>query len=172
MVATGNVDQLIFHAYLRCLQWRCWLGSRKAIRPVKKLSSEVLAWLSVWSEVQACIWPSWCHCHSLSLAPVKYRLVLFLWYRLAWVVPDKGTLNGCVCVCISGNTGPAKKIFERYLWDTGWTPIKAIKTGFRYLLVLSQCKIFHDFMFVLCYSIWFGIMWWTENEAASVLYSC
>ena len=24
----------------------------------KKLSSEVLAWLSVWSEVQTCIWPS------------------------------------------------------------------------------------------------------------------
>ena len=41
----------------------------------KKLSSEVLAWLSVWSEVQTCIWPSWCHCHSLSLAPVKSSLV-------------------------------------------------------------------------------------------------
>ena len=24
----------------------------------KKLSSEVLAWLSVWSDVQICIWPS------------------------------------------------------------------------------------------------------------------
>ena len=24
----------------------------------KKLSSEVLSWLSVWSEVQTCIWPS------------------------------------------------------------------------------------------------------------------
>ena len=35
----------------------CWLGGRKGIRPVKKLSSEVLAWLSVWSEVQTCIWP-------------------------------------------------------------------------------------------------------------------
>ena len=34
----------------------------------KKLSGGVLAWLSVWSELQACICPSWCHCHSLSLA--------------------------------------------------------------------------------------------------------
>ena len=51
--------------------WRCWLGSRKGIRPVKKLSGGVLAWLSVWSEVQTCIRPSWCHCHSLSLASVK-----------------------------------------------------------------------------------------------------
>ena len=28
--------------------WRCWLGGRKGIRPVKKLSGGVLAWLSVW----------------------------------------------------------------------------------------------------------------------------
>ena len=41
----------------------------------KKLSGRVLAWLSVWSEVHTCIWPSRCHCHSLSLAPVKSRLV-------------------------------------------------------------------------------------------------
>jgi len=57
-------------------------------------------WLSLWSEVQTCIWPSWCHCHSLSLASVKSRLVLLFWYRLTKVVLDKGPLNGCVCVCV------------------------------------------------------------------------
>jgi len=36
--------------------WRCWLGDRKGIRPVENLSSEVLAWLSAWSEVQTCIY--------------------------------------------------------------------------------------------------------------------
>jgi len=41
----------------------------------KKLSGGMLAWLSIWSKVQTCIWPSWCHCHSLSLASVKSRLV-------------------------------------------------------------------------------------------------
>ena len=56
----------------------------------KKLSGRVLAWLSVWSEVQTCIWPSGCHCHSLSLASVKFRLVLPFWYWLTWVVPEKG----------------------------------------------------------------------------------
>jgi len=61
-----------------------------------------MAWLSVWSEMQTCIWLlSWCHCHSLSLAPVKSRLVLPFWYRLTRVVPEKGPLNGCVCVSIS-----------------------------------------------------------------------
>jgi len=91
-----------------CLQcfdavgWVAWKG----IRPVKKLSGEVLAWLSVWSKVQTCIWPSWCHCHSLSLASVKSRLILLFWYRVTQVVLDKGPLNVCmrvhvrVCVCV------------------------------------------------------------------------
>ena len=67
----------------------------------KKLSGGVLPWLSVWTEVQICIWPSWCHCLSLSLASVKSRLVLPFWYRLTRVVPDKGPLNWCVwCVVL------------------------------------------------------------------------
>jgi len=40
------------------------------------------------------------HCQSLSLASVKSRLVLPFWYRLTRVVPDKGPLNGCVCVAM------------------------------------------------------------------------
>ena len=73
------------------------VGRQEGHTACKKLSSEVLAWLSVWSKVQTCIWPSWCHCHSLSLASVKSSLVLPFWYRLTRVVPEKGTLNGCVC---------------------------------------------------------------------------
>ena len=93
-----------FVCFIGCLVlsvlWCCWLGGRKGIRPVKKLSGGVLAWLSVWSEVQNCIWLSWCHCYSLSLASVKSKLVLPFWYRLTQVVLDKGPLNGCVCVCV------------------------------------------------------------------------
>jgi len=65
----------------------------------KKLSGGVLVWLSVWNDVQTCIWPSWCHCHSLSLASVKSRLVLPFWYRLTRVVPDKGPLNVRIQQC-------------------------------------------------------------------------
>jgi len=37
----------------------------------KKLSGGVLTTWCVWGEVQICIWPSWCHCHTLSLAPIN-----------------------------------------------------------------------------------------------------
>jgi len=74
------------------------VGRQEGHPACKKLSGRVLAWLSVWSEVQTCMWPSWCHCHSLSLASLKSRLVLPFWYRLTRVVPEKGPLNGCVCV--------------------------------------------------------------------------
>ena len=74
------------------------VGRQERHPACKNLTGGVLAWLFVWSEVQTCIWPSWCHCHSLSLASVKYRLVLPVRYRLTWVVQDKGPLNGCVCV--------------------------------------------------------------------------
>ena len=75
------------------------VGRQEGHPACKKLSGGVLAWLSVCSEVETCIWPSWCHCHSLSHASVKSRLVLPFWYRLTRVVPEKGPLNGCVCVC-------------------------------------------------------------------------
>ena len=78
------------------------VGRQERHPACKKMSGGVLAWLSVWSKVQTCIWPSWCHCHSLSIASVKSRLVLPFWYRLTRVVLDKGPLSGyvwCVVVC-------------------------------------------------------------------------
>ena len=79
------------------------VGRQEGHPACKKQSGGVLAWLSVWSEVQTCIWPSSCHCHSLSLAPVKSRLVLPFWYRLTQVVLEKRPLNGCCCCCFSGS---------------------------------------------------------------------
>ena len=72
----------------------------------KKQSGAVLTWLFVCTELQTCIWPSWCHCHSLSLASVKFRLVFTFWYWLTRVVLEKGPLNGCVCVCKFSDRSP------------------------------------------------------------------
>jgi len=43
---------------LSSVLWRCWLGIRKSIRPVKNVSDVVLAWLSVWCKVQSAYDPS------------------------------------------------------------------------------------------------------------------
>ena len=72
------------------------VGRQEGHPACKKLSGGVLVWLSVWSELQTYVRPSWCHCHSVSLTSVKSRLVSPFWYQLTRVVPDKGSLNGCV----------------------------------------------------------------------------
>ena len=73
-------------------------GRQKGHSDCKKLSCGVLAWLSVWSKVQTCIWPIWCHYHSLSLASVKCRLVLPFWYQLT---EQRAVKRLCVCECYS-----------------------------------------------------------------------
>jgi len=50
-------DENMWFDYSPSVLSRYWLGVRKSIRPVKKLSDEVLVWLSDWSEVQiVCVW--------------------------------------------------------------------------------------------------------------------
>ena len=46
--------------------------------------------------------------HMAQLMPLPLTVSCFskiqigspFWYRLTWVVPGKGPLNGCVCVCV------------------------------------------------------------------------
>jgi len=89
------------------------VGRQEGHPACKKLSGRVLAWLSVWSEVQTCIWLSWCHCHSLSLAAVKSRLVLPFWYRLTQIVLERRPINGCCC-CYS--RPPKWLVKVLYVW--------------------------------------------------------
>jgi len=70
------------------------VGRQEGHPACKKLSSGVLAWLSVWSEVQTCIWPSGCHCHSLYVASEKSRLVFTFLVPAHSGSPGKGPLNG------------------------------------------------------------------------------
>ena len=92
---TAYLSQSAFSALTPLVGWQ------EGHPACKKHSGGVLAWLSVWSEVQTCIWSSWCH--SLSLASVKSRLVLPFLYRLTWVGRDSGcvvfTVTGSVTVC-------------------------------------------------------------------------
>ena len=81
--------------------WRCWLSSRKGIRPVKNWV--VGCWQGYLSGAGADL-------HMAQLMPLPLTvscfskiqiMVLFFWYRLTRVVPDKGPLNGCVSIYCS-----------------------------------------------------------------------
>jgi len=84
-------------------QWNCAISAltllveRQERHPAcRKLSGGVLVWLSVWSEMQTCICPSLCHCHSLSIASAEFRLVSPFSYWLTQVALEKRPLNVCV----------------------------------------------------------------------------
>jgi len=62
----------------------------------KKLSGEVMVWLSVSNEVQMiCIWSSWCHCHPIVSCSSKIQNDLPFWWGITQVVLEKRLLNGC-----------------------------------------------------------------------------
>ena len=117
------------------------VGQQEGHPACKKLSGGVLVWLSVWREVQTCIWPIWCHCHSLSVTSVKSRLVLPFWYWLIQVVPDKGPLNGCVCVsALQIKMGLRKTIRKVRFCRTNASPIFQ-PTVLKHLLERSRVSV-------------------------------
>jgi len=75
-----------------------WQEGRPAC---KKVSGGVLAWLSVWSEVQTL--------HVAQLMPLPLTVSCFNKIQIGFTFlvlahlrsPGKGPLNGCVCVCVS-----------------------------------------------------------------------
>ena len=88
-----------YSVLLPSVLWHCWLGGRKGIWPVKNLSSEVLAWLSVWSEVQTCI------C-SMPL-PLTVSWSSKIQIGFTFLVPahlgsprQRVVKRVCVCVCV------------------------------------------------------------------------
>ena len=79
----------------------CW-----SVQPVNNLSDDVLAWLSVWHEVQViCIWSSWCHCHPIISCFIKIQIGLIFLVPITQVVLEKRLLNG-VCLSVSSRVIP------------------------------------------------------------------
>jgi len=47
----------------------------------------------------------------------KIQIGLPFWYRLTWVVPDKGPLNGCVRVCVCNAEVSSEMSLSRHVSD-------------------------------------------------------
>jgi len=84
-----------------CLGLQCFdtVGWQEGHLACKKLSGGVLAWLSVWSEVQTCILAQLMPLLLTVSCSSKIQIGLPFWYWLTRVVPEKGPLNGCACEC-------------------------------------------------------------------------
>ena len=79
------------------------VGRQEEHPACKKLSDEMLVWLSVWSKVQiVCMWSSWCSCipNPIISCLIKSWLVLPFCYRHSQVVLEKRPLSECVHVCV------------------------------------------------------------------------
>jgi len=98
----------IFNVYLITWHLSCTfsalvplVGWQEGHPACKKLSGEVLAWLSVWSEVQMiCIWSSWYHFQPIISCCSKIQNGLSFWCRVAQVVLEKRPLNRCSTVLV------------------------------------------------------------------------
>jgi len=83
--------------FLPLVLWSCRLGSRKAIWPLKN-------W-ELWGTGMVVCLERVADLHMAQLMPLpltvscfsKIQISLPFWYRLTWVVPEKGPLNVCVC---------------------------------------------------------------------------
>jgi len=80
------------------------VGRQEGHPACKKQSGGVLVWLSVWSKMQTCIWPSWCHYHSLSLASVKSSVFTFLVPAHLGSPGKRAVKRVCVCDYFTGVT--------------------------------------------------------------------
>ena len=81
--------------FMPSVLWRCSLGGRKGIRPVKTewWGAGVVICLERGADLhiaQMMPLPLTVSCSS------NIQIGFTFWYRLTWVVPDKGPLNGCV----------------------------------------------------------------------------
>jgi len=137
----------IFYVYntvvMPSVLWHCWFGVRKSIWPVRNLSDEVLAWLSVWNEVRViCMWSSWCHCHSVISCFFKIQI------DLTFLVP---TYLGC----------PRKE------------PINRVSVWLSYNNVVQLGVFFSQIIILLDIYHWCWIKWslFTYNGCHTVLLS-
>jgi len=132
--------------------WHCWLGGRKGIRPEKQ-SNEVLAWLSVWSEVQMiCIWCSWCHCHPIISCTSKIQNGLPFWCRLTQVILEKRQLNRCIVVVVvlsSNQDNEETSSFFSLFRNKGLMAVFAVSTE-RGSCQLWQCLLCWNCVLLFC----------------------
>jgi len=98
------------------------VGRQERYPACNKLSGGVLAWLSVWSEVQTCIWPSWCHCHSLAVSCFSKIQTGFTFLVPAHLGSPGNRAVKRVCVIVIVPVYNSTKYYQKR--SVGWAAVK------------------------------------------------
>ena len=178
VVLTEHVDAMlqllslfvtILLLLLPSVLWRCWLGGRKGIRPVKNWV--VGCCLVICLERGADL-------HVAQLMPLpltvscfsKIQIGLPFWYRLTRVVPEKGPLNGCVCVYHYYYTSRCSVVHPLtcmslllivYSVQSLLKLFPVFDLGCDFLTFLLLTEVLLEFSTVL---ILLGVWWWMEKR--------
>jgi len=117
--------------------------------------------------------PSWCHCHSLSLASVKSSVLPF-WYRPTRVVLEKGPLNVwwmcvCVCACVRVCVGAGStSALTGAAWNVRrpWWSVYSAQSAAAGLNTRSQRTpdICRDVVLAVCWHSWVSIAHWQQHS--------
>ena len=130
--------------------WRCWLGDRKGIRPVKT-EWWGTAMVSCLEQVQMiCIWSSGCHCHPIISCSSKIQNGLPYWCRLTQVVLEKGRLMDVVVVMTLDSA--VVVILRKYFVN--------LIDCFRFLLLKY---ISSNYCCCRCHCDWYYCWYWTSG---------
>ena len=101
-VRSGLIDSVILSFSAFSFSASTLLVGRQEGHPAcKKLSGGVLVWLSVWSKVLTCIWPSWWHCHSVLTVSCCSKIQIGFTFLVPAHLgsPGKRAVKR-VCVCV------------------------------------------------------------------------
>jgi len=98
----SSILRMIYFAFVHSVLWRCWLGGRKGIRPVKN-------WVvGSWGAGVAICLERGADLHTAQLMPLPLTVSCFSKIQIGFAFlvpthpgsPGKGPLNGCLCVCV------------------------------------------------------------------------
>jgi len=137
--------------------WRCWLGGRKGIWPVKILSGGVLAWLSVWSKVCVCVCVRVCVCVCVCVCACA---CVHSWHRCGLLLHVTRILQSvCLCACVGHTNEPCNSVWTNQYALCGVTGSNSKNSTYSLHLPLWRphtdcicyiCKLAVTEMFIFC----------------------
>jgi len=141
------------------------VGRQEGHPACKKLERWGAGWLSVWSDVQTCIWPSWCHCLSLTVSCFCKIQIGFTFLVLAHLGSFGQRADKRVCVCAKNIS-----LFENFSAQCTQLafcldPIYQVAHHVP-LLATTQCIVIHILILIADNTVWWWCVWYVDDNSS------